>query len=135
MNNQTNTDLAALGVIPSPGIPEVTGVTYTTNYRTYMSQHDKNPNYIRAFNIPMEDIVSLSDFSQCPSVRAYLGMTDPTDISTIKLVLVPVDSNNLDILSIPVPDGSGGVVEQSSIYDFSTPCPQLCDIASPLFED
>lgn len=133
MNSQTNTDLATLGVVPSPGIPETTGVAYTTNYRTYMSAHDKNPNFIRAFNIPMEDIISLADFSTCPSVRAYLGMTDPADVSTIKLVLVPVDNNNLDVLSIPVPDGSGGVVQQSAIYDLTTPCPQLCDIQSPLF--
>jgi hypothetical protein len=129
MNNQT-----VLAAIPSPGIPETTGIAYTANYRSYMSGIDKNPNYIRAFNIPMEDITSLADFSKCPSVRAYLGMSDPTDISTIKLVLVPVDENNDDILSIQVPGLSGSDVTQSSIYDFSTPCPQLCDINSPLFE-
>ncbi len=129
MNNQP-----VLAAIPSPGIPEATGIAYTANYRSYMSGIDKNPNYIRAFNIPMEDITSLADFSKCPSVRAYLGMSDPTDISTIKLVLVPVDENNDDILSIQVPGLSGSDVTQSSIYDFSTPCPQLCDINSPLFE-
>lgn len=114
---------------PSPGIPETTGVDYTTNYRTYISGLDPDPNYIKAFNIPMEDIASLAEFIKCTSVRAYLGMSTPGDISTLKLILVPVDKNNVDVLSIPAPDGS----MQSSIYDLTTPCPQVCDLQSPLF--
>jgi len=134
MNNQTTLEQPILAqAVPSPGIPEAVGVAYTTNYRNYISGIDKNPDYIKAFNIPMSDIQSLADFTKCPSVRAYLGMSDPKDISTLKLVLVPVDNTNTDILSIPVPDGSGGLVDQSSIYDFTSPCPQNCDIDSPLF--
>lgn len=91
------------------------------------------PNYIRAFNIPMQDITSLADFTRCPSVRAYLSLGVPGDISSLKLILVPVDANNKDILSIPVPDSKGGFTDQSSIYDFTSLCPQLCDIDSPLF--
>ncbi len=131
MSNQTINDQP----VPSPGIPEATGTGYTANWRTYIAAIDQDPNYIRAFNIPMQDIASLADFTKCNSVRAYLGMANGTDVSTLKLVLVPVDTDNLDVLSIEVPDGSGGLVAQSSIYDFTTPCPQLCDIASPLFED
>ena len=136
MNNQTTLEQPILAqAVPSPGIPEAVGVAYTTNYRNYISGIDKNPDYIKAFNIPMSDIQSLADFTKCPSVRAYLGMSDPKDISTLKLVLVPVDDLNNDILSIPVPDGSGGLVDQSSIYDLTSPCPTICDIDSPLFED
>jgi len=135
MNAQTPLENATAGQnVPSPGIPEAVGVTYTTNYRTYISGIDQNPDYIHAFNIPMQDIASLADFTKCTSVRAYLGMSDPTDISTLKLVLVPVDNTNTDVLSIPVPDGSGGLVDQSSIYDFTSPCPTICDINSPLFQ-
>lgn len=134
MNNQTTLEQPILAqAVPSPGIPEAVGVAYTTNYRNYISGIDKNPDYIHAFNIPMQDIASLADFTKCPSVRAYLGMSDPKDISTLKLVLVPVDDLNNDILSIPVPDGSGGLVDQSSIYDLTSPCPSICDIQSPLF--
>ena len=114
---------------PSPGIPESVGVDFTTNYRNYISGVDPSPDYIKAFNIPMADIASLADFTKCPSVRAYLGMSTPGDITTLKLVIVPVDDNNVDILSITAPDGS----TQSSIYDLTIPCPQLCDIQSPLF--
>lgn len=134
MNNQTTVDQQLQAqTVPSPGIPEATGIAFTTNYRNYISAIDQNPDYIHAFNIPMQDVASLADFTKCPSVRAYLGMSDPTDISTLKLVLVPVDNTNTDVLSIPVPDGSGGLVNQSSIYDFTSPCPQNCDINSPLF--
>jgi hypothetical protein len=118
---------------PSPGIPESTAVDFTTNYRNYISGIDPSPDYIKAFNIPMQDIVSLSDFTKCSSVRAYLGMSTPGDITSLKLVIVPVDDNNLDVLSILVPDGGGVEVTQSSIYDLTIPCPQACDLQSPLF--
>ena len=131
MNNQSILNQDVLDqAVPSPGIPQTTGVNYTSNYRTYISGVDPNPNYIKAFNIPMTDISSLADFTQCTSVRAYLGMSTPGDISTLKLVIVPVDRKNNDILSINLPDGSG---TQSSIYDLTTPCPQACDLQSPLF--
>jgi hypothetical protein len=114
---------------PGPGIAESTAVNYTANYRNYTSSIAPSADFIRAFNIPMDDIVSLAQFKESISVRAYLGMSVPGDISSLKLVLVPVDKNNKDILNIPAPDGTN----QSSIYDLTTPCPQICDIDSPLF--
>jgi len=106
------------------------GVRVTTNWRDYISALDPSPQYIRAFNIPMEDIMELAQFTKCPSVRAYLSMTVPNDISSLKVVLVPVDANNIDVLSVPGPTG----VDESSIFDFTSPCPQVCDLNSPLFE-
>jgi hypothetical protein len=106
------------------------GVRITTNWRDYISVLDPGSQYIRAFNIPMEDIQELARFTKCPSVRAYLSMTTPNDISTLKVVLVPVDINNNDVLSVPGPSS----IDESSIFDFTSPCPQTCDINSPLFE-
>jgi len=122
-------------IVPSPEdtIPESLAVDITTYWRDYISLLDPSPNYIRAFNIPMTDIQSLADFQKCPSVRAYLSLAVPGDISTLKVILVPVDADNQDVLSIPIPDSTGGFIDQSTIYDFSTPCPQKCDIDSPLF--
>lgn len=114
---------------PSPGILETTAIDLTTNYRNYSSGISPTPDYIRAFNIPIEDITSLSQIETGTSVRAYLGLAVPGDITSLQLVLVPVDKNNKDILSIQAPDGTA----QSSIYDLTTPCPQNCDIDSPLF--
>jgi hypothetical protein len=106
-------------------IPLAEGTTLTTNWRNYISAVDPNPN-----NIPMADITSLAKFTKCTSVRAYLAMVTPGDVSTLKVVLVPVDANGNDITSIP---GAGDVTE-STVFDFSSPCPQTCDINSPLFE-
>ena len=114
---------------PSPGIPESTAIDFTTNYRNYTSGIAPSSDYIRAFNIPIEDIISLSQFRKSISVRAYLGMSVPGDVSSLNLVLVPVDENNKDILSTQAPDGT----DQCSIYDLTSPCPQNCDIDSPLF--
>jgi hypothetical protein len=114
-------------------ISEQEAIDITTNYRDYISNIDPQPNYIRAFNIPMVDIQELAaGFPKCPSVRAYLCMAVAGDVTTLKIVLVPVDANNKDILTVPV-EISGAMIDQSSIYDFTSPCPQTCDIDSPLF--
>lgn len=118
---------------PQDTISQGEAVAITTNWRNYIGQYEPADQYIRAFNIPMSDIQNLADFTDCPSVRAYLAMETPGDISTLKIILVPVNQKNNDVLSIQVPDGSGGMVEQSAIYDFTTPCPQACDVNSPLF--
>jgi hypothetical protein len=123
-------------ITPSPKdtLTEKQGIDVTTNWRTYIANIDSNPNYIRAFNIPMSDIQNLADFTQCPNVRAYLAMDDPKDISTLKIILVPVDANNNDVLSIPISNAAVGDDTQSAIYDLTNPCPKICDIASPLFQ-
>ncbi len=108
------------------------GEAITTNWRDYITKIDKDPNYIRAFNIPMEDIVNLSKFSQCPSVRAYLAMGTKDTISTLKIILVPVDIKGNDIISMP--GATAGDPADSTIFDFTSPCPQTCDINSPLFQ-
>jgi hypothetical protein len=120
---------------PSPvdTITEPVAVSITTNWRNYIGQYEPESQYVRAFNIPMSDIQNLADFTDCPSVRAYLAMETPGDISTLKIILVPVNQKNNDVLSIEVPGEGGAMVEQSAIYDLTTPCPQLCDINSPLF--
>lgn len=120
---------------PEDTIPESLAVDITTNWRNYISNIDHDPDYIRAFYIPMEDITSLAQFEKCPGVRAYLAMGAAGDISSLKIILVPVDADNKDVLNIIVPGGSTkeGATIQSAIYDFTTPCPQACDVQSPLF--
>jgi len=112
-------------------IPEDEAIAITTNWRNYITKYDPSPDYVRAFNIPMEDITELSEFYKCPSVRAYLAMAVPGDVTTLKIILVPVDAAGCDILSIP---DAALTDDQSTIYDFTSPCPQVCDIDSPLFK-
>ncbi|MGG9964649.1 hypothetical protein [Ferruginibacter sp. SUN106] len=106
----------------------------TTNWRAYIQNYEPADKYIRAFNIPMVDITELAEFYKCTSVRAYLAMEIPGDISTLKIILVPVDPLGNDILSIPGTDDGAVATEQSTIYDLTSPCPQICDINSPLFQ-
>jgi hypothetical protein len=132
MSNQSSND-----VLKFPDTIHLSdGVTFTTNWRNYISAIDKNPNYIRAFNIPMADISKLASFGQSTSVRAYLAMGTAGDISTLKLVLVPVNAlDGTDITGVP-DSGSveGPTVTDSTVFDFTSPCPQTCDITSPLFQ-
>ncbi len=125
MNDQIQTQID-----PKDTIPLGEAIDYTTLWRNFVSQIEPN-NYIRAFYIPMEDIMNLAKFhTEAVAVRAYLGLPSKDDVTAIKLVLVPVTAKNTDILSVP---GITGEV-QSAIYDFTSPCPQACDIQSPLFE-
>lgn len=127
------------GPRPTDTIPLSEAETLTTNWRSFIAPLvPPGANYIRAFYIPIADIDNLADFHNAIAVRAYLCLEVPNDPSTAKVVIVPVDEKGNDITSIPViiPSGSSDqqVEEQSAIYDFTQPCPQMCDYSSPLYE-
>ncbi|MEP6677392.1 MAG: hypothetical protein ABJA78_19685 [Ferruginibacter sp.] len=117
------------GPQPEDTISLEDGVTITTNWRDFIGPIMASENYIRAFYIPIDDITSLAAFHQVKAVRAYLALEDVTDPSTLKLAMVPVDDDGKDILFC----ASEIAGKQSAIYDFTSPCPQSCDVDSPLF--
>lgn len=94
----------------------------------------------RAININMDDIKQLiEDQPDAKSVRVYLSLPNPAYPYQICGLIVPVDQNNNDMLFI---EGHGLSKEEaiktskiSTIYDFTTPCPNLCDTDSPLFNE
>ncbi len=87
----------------------------------------------RGFRIPILDITQLAAQSEAVAVRAYMGMANPTDSSTVTLLLVPVvldeAGNEVDKIINTVPGGQ----PQYFIYDFTQPCPSVCDVTSPLY--
>lgn len=95
----------------------------------------------RAININITDVKDLmEDHPQAKSIRLYLSLQDPDYPYQITGMLVPVDANNHDMLTKKsVSEGlmsEGEIVNSASdstIYDFTQPCPALCDTASPLF--
>lgn len=95
----------------------------------------------RAININITDVKDLmEDHPQAKSIRLYLSLQDPDYPYQITGMLVPVDANNHDMLTKKsVSEGlisEGEIVNsasESTIYDFTQPCPALCDTASPLF--
>ena len=75
---------------------------------------------LKAFLIPQEDILELYDTitkQGGKDVRGYLGIEDNGEY---KLMLVPVDSQGNDMINL-------------GIYDMTTPCPNKCDVNSPLY--
>jgi hypothetical protein len=115
-------------------ISEDDAIRITTNWRNYMGK--SNPDFIRAFEIPLSDITNLAALTEKyggTGVRAYIGLEKEGDLSSAKLAIVPIDSKGNDILKVPEGFQQTAMVEESSIFDFTNPCPQACDLNSPLF--
>jgi aspartate carbamoyltransferase regulatory subunit len=107
---------------------------YTSSWRNGSPSSKLNHiGFIKAFNISKSDIDQLAllipDNGGC---RAYLGIDHETKPSSIKLVLVPVSAQNKDILHIEGEHADDGDEGQSTIFDFTTPCPSQCAENSPL---
>src|SRR5580698_1126916 len=108
-------------------------------YKDTMKVPDKE--ILRAFYIPIEDIIGLYEFYMehqvnISGVRGYFGH-DPLEPITpdhnIDMLLVPVDINGKDIVDPPASLGLGD--GGSTIYDFTSPCPTNCDTGSILYSD
>lgn len=89
--------------------------------------------FVKAFNINKSDIDQLQMLiPHNGSCRAYLAISPES--TAVKLLMVPVNGDGLDILSIEN-DGDEADESQSTIFDFTTPCPSQCDTSSPLYGD
>ncbi|MEW5675191.1 hypothetical protein ABGT15_02655 [Flavobacterium enshiense] len=76
---------------------------------------------VKAHLIPQIDITQLMNEEGVVDVRAYIGIDETGEN---KLMLVGVDANGNDLID----DANG-----QYIYDFTRPCPDTCDVKSPLF--
>jgi hypothetical protein len=115
-------------------ISEDDAIRITTNWRNYMGKG--NPDFIRAFEIPLDDITNLAALTERfggAGVRAYIGLNVEGDPTSAKLAIVPIDANGNDVLKVPEGFGQAAMVEDSTIFDFTNPCPQACDLNSPLY--
>jgi hypothetical protein len=95
----------------------------------------------KGFMIPIADITALADkYSSynIVGVRAYLTILQPQFKGAIRAVLVPVteeisaDGKTIIYKDLILTDDED-VAGQTSIYDFTKPCPDSCDTSSPLF--
>lgn len=124
-----------------PPVPLDRAIEMTENWRAYYAQvtgTDPN-NALRGFKIPLDDLLALVEIAKADqnitSVRAYLALG--SGMATSGSVL----SENIHILLVPVKDATPttagtDVLETkavSTIMDFTTPCPALCDERSPLY--
>jgi hypothetical protein len=117
---------------PEGTIPVDQAVQLAANWRTYLATSGQDF-VAKSFLIPIINFQNILLYNpDADSVRAYIGLSDPTDPLSAQLLLVPV-SNGQDIISLPI--GNGGVgTPQSNVYDLTTVCPPTCPLpgSSPL---
>lgn len=81
-----------------------------------------NPaNTVKAHLIPEIDITQLLAEEGVANVRAYIGIDEN---GTNKLMLVAVNADGNDMINEDL---------GQFIYDFTKPCPSICDVDSPLY--
>lgn len=129
-------------------VPEA--IAKTTNWRNFMQNKTSKADarkLPKAVYISKEDIIDMG--KQCEAddsiagVRAYFTLNNKfaeelTNEVTFVMVLVRASDTKPfgdDVLYLPSTDGSNGssVAGNSNVYDYTTPCPHVCDVDSPLF--
>lgn len=96
----------------------------------------------KALFIPYEDLKELIEHHEkhhkhVGGVRIYFGLVpspltiDPTPVSfDLRGSIVAVGKDGKDIIAAPGDENAEGIGE---IYDFTAPCPDVCDVTSRLF--
>lgn len=97
--------------------------------------------------IPLDDILALAQKyelqhgKKIAGARAYFALLEPDFKSGIRLLLVPVVEEKESFVSTyrdlivetTIHDGTSKSTE-TSVYDFTKPCPDFCDGDSPLYK-
>lgn len=128
--------------IPTVSVPE--GKARVERFRRQLSGSMPESNIPRAILIPIADILQIIDKYQyidedgvtrneLRGVRAYFAVKQgdqdlPDDVTAL---IVPVDLKGNDIVRDP--DLGDAEDSETEIYDFTKPCPDICDPESPLF--
>jgi hypothetical protein len=127
-----------------PTIPVDEAVDRVTRFRDQLIVQVPESNIPRAVFIPINDLLAIidsynalgadgADVNKLSGVRAYFAVkeTDADLPDDVTAVIVPVDKDGKDII---YQDGNGsGEDEKTEIYDFTQPCPSVCDPSSPLY--
>jgi hypothetical protein len=114
-------------------------------FREQLIDQVPETNIPRAILIPIDDLMAIVEkytitdadgntHNTLSGVRAYFAVkvTDMDLDDDVTALIVAVDKNGKDIINT-----SKGLLgeddEDSEIYDFTRPCPDICDPESPLF--
>lgn len=118
-----------------PPIPVEEAVRLTTNWRVFFAnlikEEDPNsPKVFRGFTIPIQDLEQIldhyDDYPNMTGIRVYIAKDcEQRNGGLVHLVVVPVDESGKDVTTLK--DG------KSSVYDFTSPCPEVCDTSSKLY--
>lgn len=128
-------------------IPENQAIADTHNWREFygstMGVDPNGPDVFRGFRIPISDFHELLDKAReidesspgnpVVAVRAYLARhTEGAEKDSMHVVLVPVVAAD-DQVAYPYGKDMLSFQGESTIYDFTTPCPEQCDTRSQLY--
>lgn len=122
------------------GIPIAEAKRRTANWRKVMQPLFKNKRDIpKGFYIPFADIIALSElYPQAAGARAYFSLQEASfqPGQGVSAVLVPVAfTDTMEYKDIIIPEaGEGADGDNSSVYDFTKPCPDCCDVVSDLYD-
>lgn len=137
-------------------IPVETAIERTRNWREYINSVENFPDKsAKGVYISRTDILDLAAYltldESLLGVRAYFSLNNnyqdyPANQNEIRLVMVLVKDtdtatypNGEDLLTIPpnfssiIPASDDPTIGDSNVYDFTRPCPDCCDVRSPLF--
>jgi hypothetical protein len=115
-----------------PPVSHREALTNMSNWRK-IARPVMGNNFLRGFYIPHDDLLEVRrNHPDARGVRAYFSILDQNTIASIHLYIVPVDERGKDIL-IPAKDNDGKYYE-STVYDFTQPCPNQCDFESPYYD-
>ncbi len=129
-----------------PTIPLNEAIARVTRFREKMVKSAAIPesNIPRAILIPINDLLAIVQKyttvddegnvqSALTGIRTYFAIkaTDQDLPDEVTALVVAVDKDGNDLINTKVGLGDDG--EGSEIYDFTAPCPDVCDPESPLF--
>lgn len=117
-------------------------------YANVIGEQDPNsPNVFRGFTIPISDLENLYNFAkenpEITGVRAYIAKGDCIPNGEvmgdkIHIVLLPIEGDAENTKQgtpgLPITKDIYGKDGKSMIFDFTTPCPELCDFNSDLYK-
>lgn len=137
-------------------IPVEEAIRKTTNWRNFMAENFSTTDtkmLPKAVYISRSDIEDMAAYCNADDsllgVRAYFTLDNQYEeniSNQVKFIMVLVKDtpgyvNGEDLMYIP--EGSGMLAlspdnadyNQSNVFDFTRPCPDSCDLSSPLFSD
>lgn len=128
-----------------PTIPLNDAISRVQRFRDQLVKQVPEANIPRAILIPINDLLAIVErhstidaegniICSLKGVRAYFAvkLTDQDLPDDVTALIVPVDQQGNDIVTDPA--GLQGT-DDTEIYDFTKPCPDVCDPDSPLFVD
>jgi hypothetical protein len=112
-------------------IPLKTAQKWAKRWAKREGNYNKH-HHLNAFLIPKVDLLEVLT-EGVDAVRAYIGVDDE-GVEKLMIVGTKYDSETgiyVDMITVGVGDTT---TKKEDIYDFTSPCPSVCDPQSPMFK-